>query len=166
MPSALKYIPATDKNRSRFNAAVQEEYRKRRDVYVTALNYYKNNADDPFSIDKDDPDYDPNDDNTTINLVKMAGDRTVSFLFPSLPDVEIDRTSIEPTPEEEWLTEKFIPSNGGLPVFIKWALRGFLAGHTFIWLKNQKPIPRMVLLHPLTVTVFWNADDINDVLWY
>lgn len=165
MPSAMKYIPPSDKDRSLFSQVLLNEYTKRRDAYVTALSYYDGVVSAPFEIDEDDPEYDPSVDNTTINLVKMAVERTTSFLFPDLPSIQTDPESIEDTTEELWLQE-FLEANGGLAMLTKWAMRGFLAGHTFIWLKKKKPYPKMAVLHPLSVSVFWQADDVNEILWY
>jgi hypothetical protein len=124
------------------------------------------NQDAPFVADPDDPEYDPTIDNAVVNLVKMTADRTVSFLFPTMPAFEIDPNTIEDTVEEAWIKETLFPENGGLTTLIKWALRGFLAGHSYVWVKNKKPVPRIVVLHPLSVTVFWKADDVAEVLWY
>lgn len=167
MPSAISYVPPTDVERNEFNQAVQNERRARKTKWDTALAYYNGNPDQPIPADPDDPDYDPSVDNATINLAKMAGDRTVSFLFPDMPDFQTDPHSVEDTPEETWLKEQFFPKNGGLEKLSLWALRGFLAGHSFLWLKAVKgKVPKLVVLHPLSVTVFWSADDTSEILWY
>lgn len=165
MPSAMKYIPPSDKDRSIFSQVLLSEFTKRRDAYIKALSYYDGVVKAPFEVDENDPEYDPDVDNTVINLVKMAVDRTTSFLFPALPDIQTDPDSIEDTLEEIWLRD-FLEVNGGLAMLTKWAMRGFLAGHTFIWVKKGKPYPKMSILHPLSVSVFWKADDISDILWY
>lgn len=166
MPAAIEYVPPTDKERDVFNQAIIKERDERRKQWETALRYYKGNPDPPLAADPNDPDYDPSIDNATINLAKMAGDRTVSFLFPEMPDFQTDPDSVEDTPEEAWLKDVFFPENGGLEKLSIWALRGFLAGHSFVWLKATKTVPKMVILHPMSVTVFWAADDVADILWY
>lgn len=167
MPSAIEYVPPTDAARNGFNHVVQTERRKRKDKWDTALKYYNGDPAQPIPPDPDDPEYDPSIDNATINLAKMAGDRTVSFLFPEMPDFQTDPESVEDTPEEAWLKNTFFPENGGLEKLVLWALRGYLAGHSFLWLKAvQGGTPKLVVLHPLAVTVFWSADDTSDILWY
>ena len=166
MPAAVEYVPPTSPDRNTFNFAVNKERTERKRVYDNALKYYLGNPDDPIPPDPENPDYDASIDSATVNLTKMAADRTVSFLFPEMPVIQTDPESVEDTEEEKWLKDVFFPSNGGLASLIKWALRGFLAGHSYIWLKPKKPTPRMVVLQPLSVTVFWRADDVADVLWY
>lgn len=170
MPSATMYIPPTEQARNAFNSEVEEERRKRRDRYKTALQYYV--GEHPSQLDYN-PKEDDHDDNTIINLVQMTADRTVSFLFPSMPIFETDPSSIDDTPEEVWI-KKFYEANGGLKELVKLGLRGFLSGHGFIRVKpaptskrgRKNVYPSMTVLDPTTVTVYWRADDTADVLWY
>lgn len=170
MPSAIRYIPPTEAERGSFSGEVEEERRKRRNTYKTALQYYEGKH--PSQLDYD-PKEDDHDDNTVINLVQMTADRTVSFLFPSMPLFETDPSSIEDTDEEIWL-KKFFEANGGLQALVKLGLRGFLSGHAFIRMKPQpkakrgrkNAYPIMTILDPTSITVYWKADDVADVLWY
>ena len=166
MPSAISYIAPNENDRTAFTPAVQREYGARKLFYENALKYFRGEATAPFVANPSDPDYKPEVDNTVINLVKMSAERTASFLFPELPEIQTDPNTVDDTVEETWLKEVFFPDNGGLHTFVKWALRGFLSGHTFIWVKNAKPVPKIVLLHPLSITAFWAADDMADILWY
>ena len=166
MPSAISYVPPTSKDRNTFNGAISKERQRRKEAYETALKYYLGRPDFQVQYDPDDVEYNPMLDNTTVNLTKMAADRTVSFLFPEVPEFQTDPQSVEDTPEETWIKDVFIPENGGLAAFNKLALRGFLSGHAFVWIKQAKPTPKMVILQPLSVTVFWRADDVSDVVWY
>lgn len=170
MPSAIEYVPPTDVARGAFMGEVGEERRKRRERYKVALDYYLGDQPGQVPYDAQEDDYDPN---TIINLVQMTADRTVSFLFPQLPIVETDPSSIEDTEEEKWL-KKFVEANGGLQSFVKLGLRGFLSGHAFIRMKpapkktreKKNVFPIMTILDPTSVTVYWRADDVSDVLWY
>ncbi len=170
MPSAIKYIPPTDPARGAFSGEVEQEHRQRRSRYETALKYYT--GEHPNQLEYD-PEEDDHDDNTVINLVQMTADRTVAFLFPSMPIIETDPSSIEDTPEEIWL-KKFFEANGGLQALVKLGLRGFLSGHAFIRIKpqpekrrkNKNKFPIMTVLDPTSVTVYWKADDTAAVLWY
>lgn len=170
MPSAIKYVPPTDPLRGTFTGEVELERRRRRSRYETGLKYYE--GDHPRQVEYD-PELDDYDDNTIINLVQMAADRTVAFLFPSMPIIETDPSSIEDTPEEIWL-KKFFEANGGLQALVKLGLRGFLSGHAFVRMrpqpikrrKQKNKFPILTILDPTSVTVYWKADDIGQVLWY
>lgn len=166
MPSALEYIPPTDKRRSGFNAAIIAERSERRKTYESALKYYDGNHTVQLAAEDDEP-----DDNVIVNLVKMTADRTASFLFPQMPTFQTDPNTVEPTDEEKWL-ERFYRENGGLEKLIKMALRGFLSGHCFVRVKpalkknRNRVFPKLLILDPLSVTVYWRADDVADVIWY
>lgn len=168
MPAVLRYVSPLEHGRNHFQAQVVVERTERQRSYKEGLKYYLGKHDDAMVYD---PDEDPVDDNVTINLVKMTAERTATFLFSKIPVVELDNTSVEPTEEEEWVV-KFIDANGGLALLNKWVLRGFLSGHSFIQLKpprkkNQRDTyPRISLLDPLSVTIYWNAEDVDEVFWY
>lgn len=170
MPSAVTYIPPSSVERKGFMSEVENERRIRREGYKTALQYYKGEAPSQLEFD---PQEDDHDDNTPINLVKMTADRTVSFLFSKLPVVQTDPASVDDTPEEVWIKD-FFEANGGLQKLALLALRGFLAGHAFVRVKpvpekrrgRVNEYPKMVVLDPTSVTVYWKADDVADVLWY
>jgi hypothetical protein len=168
MPSAIKYIPPTDPARDAFSTEMVMEKSKRRKTYMTALKYFEGNH--PEQLEYDD-EIEPND-NTVINLVKITAERTVSFLFPEPPKFQTDPQAIDETPEEKWIND-FFAANGGLHTLVKLGLRGFLAGHMFVRVKpgnlnrrGKQRFPKIVLLDPLAVTVFWADDDVGEVLWY
>lgn len=168
MPSAFEYIPPTDTKRSTFNNALSTEKSKRRTAYRTALKYYAGNQPDQLEFNEDEP-----DDNTVINLVKMTADRTVSFLFPAIPDFVTDEDKVEKNDEEKYILEA-IEANGGLNLLTKIGLRGFLSGHNFVRVKAVPEALRgrddvyesIISLDPLSISVFWKADDVSDVVWY
>lgn len=164
MPSAVKYVPLTDPERQGLNAEAEKELQRRKSKYKEALRYYLGNQDEQLL------NTDPNapNDNTIINLVKLTADRTVQFLFPEPLKFETDPEQIDDTPEEIWLRKCF-DANGGLRMLSKLALRGFLSGHSFIRVKPRKGkerYPSMTVLDPTTLSVYWKADDVGDVLWY
>lgn len=160
MPGAFEYVPPTNKERNDFSSVLTTERQKRRDAYRTAVKYYT--GDQPDQLDLLD---DGTDDNTPFNITKVTADRTGAFLFPDIPKVSLGKTHVEDTPTETWIKE-LIQINGGLHWLVKWALRGFLSGHTFHQVSTGKPFPRISLLDPLAVTVYWRVDDVADVLWY
>jgi len=164
MPGALKYVPPNDKWRSSMMPSVLSEKTSRQTMYTNALKYYRGEHVPQLEFE---PEEEP-DDNVVINLVKTTADRTAQFLFPEMPHFETDKQAINATPEEIYLDE-FFEANGGLAALIKMATRGFLSGHNFVRVKPPKAweeFPHMVLLDPLSVTVWWRADDQGDILWY
>lgn len=164
MPSAVEYVAPTSPQRNQWTQSIIQEAQIRRRNYRTAVDYYAGKQKRQVDLPEDGR----YDDNTTINLVQMTADRTVSFLFPAMPEVIIDAASAEDTPEEEYI-KKFFKYNGGLKSFSKLALRGFLAGHTYLRVKPPRfpgQYPVMTVLDPTQVSVYWAADDIADVLWY
>jgi len=167
MPGAVKYVPATDKERDSFSHDVATERDGRRLKYREALKYYSGDHEDMLDTDPDEP-----DDNTRINLVKMTAERTSSFLFPDVPKFKIDESAVQATPSEKWL-RGFFDASGGLEMLIKLSLRGFLSGHGFLRVvpvpedqQSYIKYPKIVNLDPTSVSVYWKADDISDVLWY
>lgn len=169
MPSATEYLPPTDAARDGFAVELQREKTARRTIYRTAMDYYRGVHPEQVAHEPGTP-----NDNTIINLVQMTADRTVSFLFPKVPEfkttlkTERRRKSAEETVEERWIRD-FIEYNGGLKMLTKLALRGFLAGHSFVRVKvaeKGEPYPRIIILDPTSVSVYWRADDVADVLWY
>lgn len=166
MPAAIKYVTPLEPDRQALSLAATRELERRRTNYRTALKYYLGEQEPQLNlVDPKDP-----DDNIIINLVQMTADRTAQFLFPEVPTFETDPESIDDTPEELFL-QKCFERAGGLNFLTKLVLRGFLAGHTFIRVKPgkgkaKKKYPKMVLLDPVTVSVFWRADDVGEILWY
>lgn len=166
MPSALRYVPPTSKERGIFNNAVLNERQQRREKYEKALEYYDGDHAQQIPVEKGQP-----DDNVIVNLTKMTADRTASFLFAKMPQFQTNPDTVDPTPEEVWL-DRFYRENGALERLIKLALRGFLSGHCFIRVKpapenvRADRFPSMTVLDPRMVTVYWRADDVADVIWY
>lgn len=169
MPAALKYIPPTNSDRDSFSPELITERQARRDRYLNGVAYYDSKH--PEQLDYD-PELEPND-NTVINLVKITADRTASFLFPEIPTFQTDPDSVDETDEEKWI-KKLLEHNGGLVFLVRLVLRGFLGGHAFVRVKppkrypsrSERALPTFTLLDPMAVTIYWNADDQGEVLWY
>jgi hypothetical protein len=164
MPAAYKYLTPDNPERRDLATAVIQEAIKRRSTYQKALDYFEGRH--PDMLDMDDPD--EVDDNMRVNIIKQAAERTASFLFSSEPKLQIDRSTPDDTEQEKYLTA-FLKENNALFKFVLWALRGFLAGHTYLRIHPRRPhdeYPRISVLDPTSVTVFWRADDHGDVVWY
>lgn len=166
MPAVLEYVAPTSANRNDFNSQVSKERQTRRTNYINALRYYEGKH--PEQLDFDPRKGDEVNDNVNINLVKMSCERTVSFLFPESPMIQTDPVSIEDTEEEKWLRD-FFEDNGGLHMFTKLGTRGFLAGHSFVKVAPNKvkgKKPTISVLDPLTITIYWDAENVEDIVWY
>lgn len=164
MPAAIEYVPPTAVERQAYATNLAAERLARRRRYINALKYWSGKAPDQLEFD---PETEP-DDNVSLNLVRMTAERTISFLFPALPRFRTDKNDPNPTKQEEWLC-KAIDYNGGLQTFTKLGLRGFLAGMTYMRIRQNpagKGYPSMTVLDPLAITPFWHADDVGDILWY
>lgn len=105
------------------------------------------------------------DDNVLVNYARSVVDKGVAFLFGQDIQFELDET--QQTPPEQWLAACW-EANGGIVTFQKLALNGGVCGHAFVKLvpASQTPYPRAIILDPANVTVRWDPDDIETVIWY
>ena len=159
MPQAMMYVPPDDKSRQDLlTGDGAEERRARQDQFKHALDYYDGRHERQLYVDDDQP-----DDNLVINMTKQVVDRTLSFLFPSMPKFQIDPTQV--TEDEQWLDYAWRINNG--PVLLNGvAYNGALSGHNFIKVVPGKQYPRLISINPANVIVYWKADDKDTVLWY
>lgn len=110
------------------------------------------------------------DDNVVINKVKQATDRTVTFLFPKFPELELDPDVSAETPDEEWL-EKLWAENGGIALAHDMALVGALSGDVYVRVMPpdnfyEDDYPQILVLDPKNVQTFWKADNLRRVVWH
>ena len=98
-----------------------------------------------------------------INLCRQALDRTVSFLFPEMPTLEISDT--ETTDEEIWLREAW-KANGDVTFLTNAALFGAVNGQVYVKVVETGGFPRLLLLDGAKVVPFYDADDKDTVQWY
>lgn len=156
MPAAVVYRP---ENRDLREAATRELEARRRSC-AAAWKYYDGKHPRHLKIDKKGI-----DDNVVINLCKQIVDRTVSFLVPKFPALELDE--LKDTAQEEWLRLAWEANEGG-ELLADMAMTGCLNGHVFarVMEPEEGSYPRIVNLDPANVLVFWRADDFKTVLWY
>lgn len=103
------------------------------------------------------------DDNVIINLCRAVVDKSVSFLFGQ--DVRFELDEVEDTDVERWLRQCW-RANHGMISLQKLALNGSVTGHAFAKIIPEQPYPRVVVLDPSSVRVFWAADDIDRIMRY
>lgn len=164
MPKAMTYLPPDDKVRHNVMLEYENEYRARKDVYDTAYRYYTGKHPEQLDKKENEP-----DDNAVINKVRQVVDRTLSFLFPSFPSIEVDPNNTEISEEERWLYKAWA-ANGGIALLQKMTIDGAFGGQVYVRVRpvdvSIHPYPRVVLLNPLTVQTWWRADDIERILWH
>lgn len=104
------------------------------------------------------------DDNVTINLCRQAVDRTIDFLVPEMPVLELDEN--EDTEDERLLSNLWTMA-GGVVLLKKLMRNGAIAGHGYVRVYEEANGQVGLLpLAPQNVITFWNADNVNDVLWH
>lgn len=157
MPAASHYDPS-DRT---LIAEANQERNQREQALQRNWNYYLGHHRRHLQ-----PDADGNDDNVMLNLCKQSIDRTVAFLVPSFPTIQLDLE--RETEAENWLARAWQHS-GGAVLLANMALNGALHGHVFARVvPGQQPqdFPRIINLNGRHITVYWQADDFQRVLWY
>jgi len=169
MPGVDRYLPPRE--RGGINFKLDDEMRVRKRNFDDALKYYLGEHKKVLDLEEDDKGYFI-DDNVIINLVKVTCDRTTQFLFPEMPEFITDPSGLADAPEEIYLRKVF-EVNKGLAHFVKMATLGFLSGHVFVrvdeadvTIRNVQTYPKIVLLDPLSVVIYWDRSDSENVLWY
>lgn len=159
MPSAMQYVDPNDKLRANRMYFTDTLERNRVERFEKMWEYYYGNQKKFLKIRENEP-----DDNVILNLIKLTADRTVSYLFPQQPIVEVDFTT-DVTNDEIWINNVF-QYNGGLSFFHKLALIGFMSGHVYVRVVPQNPYPKLVIVHPKNIKTYWYGTDITEVLWH
>lgn len=135
----------------------ETERRSRQRGITAALQYYAGDQWHPLRST------DGVDHNTIVNLCRQAVDRTVAFLFPKMPRLEL--VEGQDTASEQALNKAW-EENGGASKMSSLALSGSLSGHVFARVAIGNEGPRVINLDPRNVLTYWPADDVEQVLWY
>lgn len=161
MPAALEYILPGDTRRTDFTNLGGSEREARTKRYTLARDYYEGRQKSFLNKKEGEP-----DDNTVLNLVKMTIDRTGAFLFAKLPKFEINPEESEDTPEELWLKDVW-EASGGVALLNAMYLNGAWSGHVYVRIRPQDgAFPRIINLDPTKIITYWQADDIENVIWH
>ncbi len=151
MPAATEYKP-DDKDQ---RAAANTERNERRTMITEHQKHYDNQImpkiGDPV-------------DRVLLGTARQAIDRTTSFLVPQMPQLRI--ADSQTSDDEQWLMDTW-QTNGGAALLANIVLNGAKAGRPYARVApNEDGYPRIINLDPANVVTFWNADDVDDVLWY
>lgn len=164
MPKATAYIPPNDVQREGLLGINGTERRERAEAFNRAKKYYDGMQKRQLDLKDNEP-----DDNTVINVTQQAIDRTISFLFPAMPQFELDPDATDQTPDELWLEQAFA-MNGGLALMHDLAMNGALSGMVYARImrpdRELHPFPQIIPIEPNSITTYWKADDIRKVVWH
>ncbi len=158
MPAATTYWTFDSADRELLQAA-EDERKARAQLHARNLAYYDGDHRKPLKVRG------YADNNVILNLAGQAVDRTVAFLFPDMPTLELDADTTTTDSDEIWLSQAW-KANGGPVLLANTALAGALDGHVFLRVIPDDPYPRIVLLNGATVLAYWDADDLSRLLWY
>lgn len=138
--------------------------------YQKAWDSYYGRVDKPLKVEKG-----QTDDNIVVTFAQFIVDKGVSFLFGKKIQFEIDlpvegdSTDLtkkrEKTPAEIWL-EKAWKKNKQGALLQKVGVMGGVCGQVFVKVNDTKPYPRLSLIDPAYVTVYYSPDDIDDIYKY
>ena len=110
----------------------------------------------------------PND-NVAVNYGRLFVDKGVSFLFGK--DIAFELDESKQTDEETYLDLQW-KRNKKMRLLHDLGVNGGIFGHPFVQMQlrptpiNGKEQVRLIALDPMEVTVRWNPNDIDDVLWF
>jgi hypothetical protein len=178
MPATTAVYEPTDKD---LNVAAAQERKARLDLINAYWLFYKQGyVREPLKVKPGKP-----NDNVILNLSGLAIDSLVAFFACEPPTFQIAAQTVEREPgadgslevvqtPEETAIEAFLDANDFDELLVDTALSGFISGHNFIKLMppdNTDDIsaenpPRMALLDPRMVTVFWDGTNARNPLWY
>lgn len=104
------------------------------------------------------------DDNVILNFARLIVDKGVSFLFGQPVGFDIGENQ---EAAQEWL-DAALKQNRIMTLLQKLALNGGVCGTAFIKIAivPGQLYPRLVVLDPETVSVRWQADDIDTIVQY
>lgn len=148
MPAATSYSPDDKKIRQQADA----EFKSRRGLVEHNKKYYRGDHKRPLVDEKD---------NIVLNLAREALDATISFLVPSMPIIETGDPGIN-----QWLADQW-QAAGGATLLLNLAKNGGFSGQCFARVTQPDGMNTAVFpLNPANIIVWWDADDLTQVLWY
>lgn len=154
MPSAYSYDP----NDRELRDAADNERKERIELHRLNWQYYVGKH--PKYLKKKGA----YDDNVILNIARQSVDRTLSFLIPEFPHLTLENeanTDLETALWDGWKL------NGGAVLLYNMAVNGSVDGHVFSKVQpDAGGNIRIYNLNSANILVYWNGDDIDDILWY
>lgn len=196
MPAAREYYPNLDSAEAKaVEQAFEDEQRKRANLFEKNWKYYYGNHKPPLKLDKSGTDDNLIINHIELVIDKgISGllgvddhglvkgiDFEVVDKEPEQPNVvqravsrvrEMVGAQKKDKPEEQYI-EAVMKANASSILFLDALLNGGVCGHIFLKLlpdgeetDDGLEVPRIVVLDPANVTVFWDEDDKSRVLWF
>jgi hypothetical protein len=163
MPAARKYILPENINgpESRdLEDAASKEYNSRKKMIERHCSYYEGEMPEPLKKESD-----GYNDNILFPKVQQLADKVVSFLIGDGVTFNVGKKT-EQDAADEALAILWQRNHGKL-LQHQLALNGALAGHVTVRIEPfENDFPRIVALDPIHVSVFWDEQDKENVLWY
>ena len=163
MPGAMKYfLDLNDPEYRELEKAYTVEYDTRLAKIKKHRDYYDGIMKKPLKIEQDDL-----DDNVLLTQVNQVTDRVVSFLLGK--GIEFDVGADDEQTKDDETVAQLWKANRGAMLHQNLAMAGAFSGH--VWLRLEPPtepnaLPHIIPLDPAHCSVFWQADDMSNVLWY
>lgn len=166
MPLVEKY---TDPTSAQYKSDANAVLLRNADISTAQWKMYNGNHRAPMKILLD-----GTDNNVFINTYSKIIDRTISFLFPDRPQIDIEDRYQDPdiVHETTWedLAEGYVEAawdyNGNIIPLIKTAIYGCLMGHNFVRVIPEYPYPKIQIIDPAEMVVYRDAFNPDSVLWY
>jgi len=164
MPAIEKYYPPGTQNRITATGLEGDKAVRGR-WYDQVRSYYDGEMTKYLDVKEGEP-----DDNVVINKVKQSVDRTVAFLAPAFPDLEVSPDITDITPVEQWLSDMWL-DNGGIALLQDMAYVGALSGDNYVRIMPADPsqgdeFPQILLLDPKSIQTFWLSSNIKRVVFH
>lgn len=158
MPAATSYTPDDRALRTK----ADDEFKARIEMINRNAKYYRGEHDKHLKVQ------DGVDDNVILNLCGQAVDRSISFAIQDFPSFSLDSDDNQSDIEKELRT--ILDQGGDAAVLLKdMMLNGAVAGQCFVRIvqpMNDNDMVRIVPMNGERVIKFWDASDVDTVLWY
>ena len=164
MPGAILYIPSTmsSTEATALEDSFRNELTTRQAAITAAWKYYKGDHHKHLARDNS-----QTDDNVRINMSGLLIDKGVSGLFGSGQAGSNMGVRFEVSgagAAQDYLNAVWDANLKDI-LLHNLGLNGGVSGHAFVKIVAGDP-PRVINLDPSIVTAFWDAVDIDRVLWY
>lgn len=154
MPSAYEYSPDDKELRT----LADNEFKAHRERHAMHWQYYIGKH--PKYLKKSGS----YDDNVILNIVRQSIDRTISFLIPEFPHLTLSDSNNADLENELWNVWKL---NGGAVLLYNMVVNGSVDGHVYARVQyDETETIRIYNLNAANIIVYWDGDNIDDILWY
>jgi hypothetical protein len=163
MPAAIEYIlDASSREAESLDTAHRSELRKRIAMAQRNWKYYDGEMPNPLAVEKDGV-----DDNILLPKIGQIAEKIVSFLLGDKLEFTTGENEGEDSEGQESDIDLLWDANRKEQILHSLALTGTLTGHCWMRVEPRLTLPpKIVPLNPEHCSVFWQVDDIDNVLWY